>query len=68
MGIVMINMIGSFAGILVPPAMGYLKDATGSFFPPTLLLVGIQLALAILCVIARRMDGQRSEEPQAQTT
>lgn len=66
MGIVMINMVGSFAGIIVPPAMGYLKDTTGSFFPPTLLLVGIQIALAILCVIARNMDRQRLATAQSQ--
>lgn len=56
MGIVAINIVGSLAGLLVPPAMGLLKDASGSFLPPTLLLVAIQVMLALLCLLARRID------------
>ncbi len=56
MGIVMINMIGSLAGASVPPLMGLLKQQSGSFLPPTLLLFGIAVACAALCLIARRMD------------
>ncbi len=54
MGIVMINMLGSFAGATVPPAMGALKEASGSFLPPTLLLFGIAVVNASLCLIARK--------------
>ncbi|MDE2596674.1 MAG: MFS transporter [Sphingomonadales bacterium] len=53
MGIVMINMFGSLAGATVPPAMGWLKQSTGSFLPPTLLLTGIAVLCAGLCLLAR---------------
>jgi len=56
MGIVAINILGSLAGATVPPLMGLLKDASGSFLPPTLLLVAIQLALAGLCLAGRRLE------------
>jgi cyanate permease len=59
MGIVMINMLGSFAGATVPAVMGALKQASGSFLPPTLLITGIACLLAILCLITRaQMRGQ----------
>ncbi|WP_374281069.1 MFS transporter [Novosphingobium sp.] len=54
MGIVMINMLGSFAGATVPAAMGWLRESSGSFLPPTLLLFGIALTCAALCLAARR--------------
>jgi MFS transporter, ACS family, tartrate transporter len=54
MGIVMINMTGSLAGATVPPLMGLLKQVTGSFLPPTLLLFGIACICATLALIARR--------------
>jgi MFS transporter, ACS family, tartrate transporter len=56
MGIVMINIVGSFAGMLVPPAMGYLRDATGSYLPPILLIAGLQVVLAGLAMLARSHD------------
>lgn len=56
MGIVTINIVGSFAGMLVPPAMGYLRDTTGTFLAPTLLLVAIQVLLAALCLFARKLE------------
>lgn len=54
MGIVMINMFGSLAGASVPPAMGWLRQTTGSFLPPTLLLFAIAVLCAGLCLLARR--------------
>lgn len=54
MGIVMINMLGSFAGATIPAAMGALRQASGSFLPPTLLLFGIAVVCAALCLVARR--------------
>ncbi|MXO71987.1 MFS transporter [Alteraurantiacibacter buctensis] len=54
MGVVMINMVGSFAGATVPAAMGWLRDQSGSFLPPTLLLLGIATVCATLCLVARR--------------
>ncbi len=56
MGIVMINMIGSLAGATVPPLMGLLKQQSGSFLPPTLLLFAVAATCAALCLVARRLD------------
>lgn len=61
MGIVMINMLGSFAGATVPAAMGALREASGSFLPPTLLLFGIALTCATLCLFARKQLRQVPE-------
>lgn len=59
MGVVMINMLGSFAGATVPPLMGFLKESTGSFLPPTLLLTGIAVINVALCLVTRaRMRGK----------
>lgn len=57
MGIVVINVVGSLAGATVPTAMGWLRDVSGSFLPPTLLLVTIQVTLAALCLLGRRLEG-----------
>ena len=53
MGIVMINIVGSLAGATVPPLMGYLSETTGSFLPPTLLLLVIATICSALCLFAR---------------
>lgn len=58
MGIVMINMLGSFAGATIPPAMGWLRESTGSFLPPTLLLFGLALTCAALVFGARHRLAQ----------
>ena len=63
MGIVTINMVGSLAGASVPPLMGLLKQNSGSFLPPTLLLFAIAVACAVLCLIARRMDPHETARP-----
>ncbi|ABP64261.1 major facilitator superfamily MFS_1 (plasmid) [Novosphingobium aromaticivorans DSM 12444] len=55
MGIVAINMTGSLAGATVPPLMGYLRETTGSFLPPALLLCGIAVVCACLTLVARRV-------------
>jgi MFS transporter, ACS family, tartrate transporter len=54
MGIVIINMVGSLAGATVPPLMGFLRETTGSFLWPTLLLFGIACICATLALIARQ--------------
>lgn len=56
MGIVMINVVGSLAGATVPALMGYLSERSGSFLPATLLLFGISVACAALCLAARLAD------------
>lgn len=57
-GIVAINIVGSFAGLLVPTWMGQLRDDTGSFLPPTMLLVSILILGAALCFLARAIDAR----------
>jgi ACS family tartrate transporter-like MFS transporter len=47
-------MVGSLAGASVPPLMGFLRETTGSFLWPTLLLTGIACICATLSLIARR--------------
>jgi MFS family permease len=66
MGIVMINIVGSLAGVIVPALMGLLRDRFGSFLPPTLLLMGILTAGAILCLIAREMERSNLRRATAQ--
>ncbi len=58
MGIVIINMVGSLAGATVPPLMGFLKEHSGSYLPPTLLLFGIAGICATLALIARAQAGK----------
>ena len=53
MGIVLINMLGSFAGAIIPPAIGWLRQSSGSFLPPTLLLFGLAVTCALLVFGAR---------------
>lgn len=54
MGVVMINMFGSFAGATVPYAMGWLSETTGSYLGPTLLILAIAIVCASLCMVVRR--------------
>ena len=54
MGVVLINMFGSFAGATIPFAMGWLNERTGSFLAPTLLMTGIAVLCAALCMSMRR--------------
>jgi MFS transporter, ACS family, tartrate transporter len=53
--IVATAMVGSFAGLIVPTAMGLLRDATGGFAAPTFLLCAVLLAGAGFALVARRM-------------
>lgn len=46
--IAMINSIGNFGGFVGPYAMGYIRDATGSFNGGLLFLVGCLIAAAVL--------------------
>lgn len=54
MGVVMINILGGLAGVTIPPLMGVLRETSGSFLPPTLLLFTIAIICAALCVVAGR--------------
>ena len=54
MGVVVINMFGSFAGATVPYAMGWLNELTGTYLAPTLLITGIAILNSALCMVVRR--------------
>ena len=58
--IAMINSIGNIGGFVGPYAMGYIRDATGSFNGGLLFLVGCLLAAAAL-IISLRKSGQNTK-------
>jgi len=53
-GIALINAMGAVGGFIGPYAVGYLKDATGSFASPLYLLAGILFIGAVLTMVLRR--------------
>ena len=53
-GIALINAMGAVGGFIGPYAVGYLKDATGSFASPLYLLAGILFIGAMLTLLLRR--------------
>jgi ACS family tartrate transporter-like MFS transporter len=53
-GIALINMVGSLGGFVGPYAIGYVKDATGSFTGGLLLLAGLLFVSAIATLWLRR--------------
>jgi ACS family tartrate transporter-like MFS transporter len=53
-GIVTINVLGSFAGLTVPTLMGVLKDQTGTFAASTFLLAGILALGAMFALVTRQ--------------
>lgn len=53
-GIALINAMGAVGGFIGPYAVGYLKDATGSFASGLYLLAGILFVGAILTLVLRR--------------
>ena len=59
-GVVVINVIGSTAGLVVPALMGVIREASGSFILPTLLLTGLLLLAAIGAFGARAMAGSQA--------
>jgi ACS family tartrate transporter-like MFS transporter len=52
--IALINTLGALGGFVGPYAVGYLKDATGSFTSPLFLLAGILVAGGLLTLRLRR--------------
>lgn len=52
-GVVAINMAGSSAGAFVPNLMGQLRESTGGFTAPTLLVAGVLFAGAALVAMIR---------------
>jgi D-galactonate transporter len=59
-GIAAINSLGNLSGFAGPFAMGYLKDATGSFTAGLLLLAGCSVLGAIVVMILR-IDARREQ-------
>jgi len=53
-GIALINSFAAIGGFVGPYAVGYLKDATGSFESPLYLLAGILFVGAVLTMVLRR--------------
>ena len=53
-GIALINSMGALGGFVGPYAVGYLKDATGSFRSPLFLLAGILLAGSVMTLLLRK--------------
>lgn len=58
-GIVTINVMGSFAGLTVPGVMGVLRDATGDFAASTFFLAGILLLGSAMAVLTRAVAARR---------
>jgi ACS family tartrate transporter-like MFS transporter len=53
-GIALINAMAAVGGFVGPYAVGYLKDATGSFSSPLYLLAGILFAGSVLTLFLRK--------------
>jgi len=50
----LINAAGAAGGAITPPAVGYLKDATGSFVFPMYMLAGILLVGSVMTLVLRK--------------
>ena len=55
-GITLINLIGNFAGLLTPSAIGWIRARTGSFQAPVDALATVLAIGSILLVPIRRLD------------
>ncbi|MES2441343.1 MAG: MFS transporter [Pseudomonadota bacterium] len=60
-GAVAINITGSSGGLIVPWLVGRVKEATGGFWAPTLLVAGFLLTAAAIVLILRAVMGTRAE-------
>jgi len=52
--IALINSMGALGGVIGPSAVGWLRDRTGGFLGPMLLLAGVLVVGAILTLVLRR--------------
>jgi MFS transporter, ACS family, tartrate transporter len=60
-GIAVINSIGNLAGFAGPYAMGWMKDATGSFTAGLLLIAGLAvIAMAIVLALGHNTALERA--------
>ncbi|MFE2376688.1 hypothetical protein [Streptomyces sp. NPDC059398] len=53
-GVAFINAFANVAGLAVTPLIGVVKDATGSFDAPLLVIAGAMLLGAVVAVVAGR--------------
>ena len=63
-GIAIINALGNLAGFAGPYAMGFIKDATGSFSGGLLVIAGL-VVLAMIVVLALPHDAKLENAPHA---
>ena len=63
-GVALVNACANIAGLSVPPLIGLLKDTTGSFTAPLLVIAAAMLAAAVVAVISRRFthSGQLAQQ------
>ena len=54
---VAINVAGSSGGLVIPHLVGYVREQTGGFAGPTMLIAGILLIAAVLVSFIRRLLG-----------
>jgi ACS family tartrate transporter-like MFS transporter len=52
--IALINSMGAVGGVVGPSTVGWLKQTTGDFVGPLILLSGVLLAAGVLTLILRR--------------
>jgi ACS family tartrate transporter-like MFS transporter len=52
--IALINSMGAFGGAVGPSAVGWLRDQTGGFLGPMLMLSGVLVVGAVLTLVLRR--------------
>lgn len=56
LGTAVINVVGGLAGLAIPALFGIMRQATGSFLAPTILLVTIVALGGVVALLARRVD------------
>ena len=52
---VAINIAGSSGGLVIPHLVGYVRERTGGFAAPTMLVAGVLLIAAVLVSLIRRL-------------
>jgi MFS transporter, ACS family, tartrate transporter len=57
--VVAINILGSAGGLVMPPLMGFLRERSGGFAAPTVVVIGVLVMAALLVAVIRR--GERRE-------
>jgi MFS transporter, ACS family, tartrate transporter len=58
-GVVTVNILGSAGGLVMPPLVGMVKDATSNPMMPTLLVAGVLMTGALLTLAIRKVPDPR---------